>query len=185
MVMYPQTVEHKELINGGCGSSEEERSHSGWALTWEAELQRSWAKFCPLAPHFYTYTTSGILLIAERKTILSLWSASARWKEMRLQEGLSHWGGNQGGGSIQACSRSLRGRKTKRESGDILYRGGATSWPWNPSTRFPQPPWGGRKLILYAGDICPHHSPGCEVNVLRGHGAGHREVLEEGGEEEE
>ena len=41
MVMYPQTVEHKELINGGCGSSEEERSHSGWALTWEAELQRS------------------------------------------------------------------------------------------------------------------------------------------------
>lgn len=26
---------------------------------------------------------------------------------------------------------------------------------------------------------------GCEVDVLRGHGAGHREVLEDGGEEEE
>lgn len=26
---------------------------------------------------------------------------------------------------------------------------------------------------------------GCEINVLRGHGAGHGEVLEDGGEEQE
>ena len=39
--------------------------------------------------------------------------------------------------------------------------------------------------LVYWGYSAHTTFPGCEVNVFRGNGAGHREVLKDGGEEEE
>jgi len=44
----------------------------------------------------------------------------------------------------------------------------------------------GQELDLVGRGHCAHpNSLGCQVDVLRSHGAGHGEVLEDGGEEEE
>lgn len=51
---------------------------------------------------------------------------------------------------------------------------------------FPSIPSAGQEADLVCwGHLAHSILLGGEVNVLRGHGAGHREVLQEGGEEEE
>lgn len=50
----------------------------------------------------------------------------------------------------------------------------------------PSTPSAGQELdLVYWGQLAHSTLPGCEVNVLRGHGTGHGEILEDGGEEEE
>lgn len=84
-------------------------------------------------------------------------------------------------GSQHSLSRS---RKTE-SSGAILCRGGDTYDP-GILDRLPSAPLTGQELDLVVWGQVAHPSLlGSKVDVLRGHGASHREVLEDGGEEEE
>ena len=86
---------------------------------------------------------------------------------------------------MMASSTSLRGRKRGKESR------GPSPQRWDMhDPGIPGPPslsfFGGAGTGSCRWGHSAHPAlPGCEVDVLRGHGAGHGEVLEDGGEEEE
>ena len=76
-------------------------------------------------------------------------------------------------------------RRQGEGSGTILCRGGDAYDP-GILNRLPSAPLAGQELNLVAwGHVAHPTLLGSKVDVLRGHGAGHREVLEDGGEEEE
>lgn len=88
-------------------------------------------------------------------------------------------------GKRQVSSTSLRGGREAAGQGALLHRGGDAhdpGIPGPPSLSF----FGGAGTGSCRWGHSAHPAlPGCEVDVLRGHGAGHGEVLEDGGEEEE
>lgn len=116
---------------------------------------------------------------------MSLYKSHQVMGEMKLQKGRSHRGSNQGGEDT-----GLRGVSQQQEDPEqvkelasaeagILRDPGVLRHPSSV------PSAGQKADLVHWGHSSYATLLGCEVDVLGGHGAGHSEVLEDGGEEEE
>ena len=81
-----------------------------------------------------------------------------------------------------ACPEAGRQRES---SGAILCRGGDTYDPGIHDCLPSAPLTGQEPDLVFWGHVAHPTLLGSKVDVLRGHRAGHGEVLEDGGEEEE
>ena len=98
--------------------------------------------------------------------------------------GLSHGGGIDGGEGCWLTAQPFQKQEDREFRSHSLQR-----WDtYDPGIldRLPSAPLTGQELDLVVWGHVAHPSLlGSKVDVLRGHGASHREVLEDGGEEEE
>ena len=184
-LMDAQIKEHKVMRKGSCGCAEEGRSHLGWVVVSGRSGERYWAMFSHLALFSTHRTWLKFYKWGKKNTSLSLeelWKDGRRWDcrwdfpmEVVSMEGRD-------AGSQHSL---IRGRKTGRESrGSSLQKWGHT-WPWHPWSPSLSLFDGQEVDLEHQGNFAHPTVLGSKVNVFRGLGAGHGEVLEDGGEEEE
>lgn len=163
------------------------RGEVTWGELWSQ--RQKWREILAMFSHLALFSTHRTWLKfckwGKKKTSLSLeelWKDGRRW-DCRwdfLMEVASMEGRDAG-----SQHSLIRGRKIGRESrGSSLQRWGHT-WPWHPWSPSLSLFDGQEVDLEHQGNFAHPTVLGSEVNVFRGLGAGHGEVLEDGSEEEE